>query len=255
MRILAFDTCFDACSVCVATARAGALSERDAGPSERDAGLSESVSEIELFETGHAERLVPMIGEVMERAGVSFSDIDRIAVTTGPGTFTGTRIGIAAARALALSTGISLVGLSSLEVMGALAGAELANETSPGGEFAGCELLVAADARRGEVYAQLFDATGLVARSSPQVLAIADAARAGSGLLLVAGSGAEAVAAIATGEGRRAAARMPGLLPHAEVLALIAASRAPADAAVQPLYLRAPDAKPQEGKSIPRAPA
>lgn len=241
MRILAFDTCFDACSVCLATAR--------------DGGLSESVSEIELFETGHAERLVPMIGEVMERAGVSFAGIDRIAVTTGPGTFTGTRIGIAAARALSLSTGVPLVGVSSLEVMGALAGAELRSETSPGSAFSGCELLVAADARRGEVYAQLFDATGLEGKSPPQVLTIADAAASGSGPLLVAGSGAEAVAAMATGQGRRAAARLPGLLPHAEVLALIAASRAPAETALQPLYLRAPDAKPQDGKSIPRVPA
>ena len=66
MNILAFDTCFDACSVCVAQARA-----------ERAVEFSGA---LERFETGHAERLIPMVEEVMSRAGLTFSDIDRLAV-------------------------------------------------------------------------------------------------------------------------------------------------------------------------------
>ncbi len=140
MNILAFDTCFDACSACVA--RTG------------DGVVEVLASALERFETGHAERLVPMIDEVMARAGVAFADIDRLAVTVGPGTFTGTRIGIAAARGLALATGIPVVGASSLAVMAEVAAREL------GPRKAGEDLLVAVDARRGEVYVQLFGANG-----------------------------------------------------------------------------------------------
>jgi tRNA threonylcarbamoyladenosine biosynthesis protein TsaB len=89
MNILAFDTCFDACSVCVAQTGADRAVEFSGA--------------LERFETGHAERLIPMVEEVMSRAGLTFSHIDRLAVTVGPGTFTGTRIGVAAARALAPS--------------------------------------------------------------------------------------------------------------------------------------------------------
>ena len=60
---------------------------------------------MERFETGHAERLIPMIGEAMQQARSQLRSYRRIAVTVGPGTFTGTRIGVAAARALALATG------------------------------------------------------------------------------------------------------------------------------------------------------
>ena len=84
MNILAFDTCFDACSVCVASGADRAV---------------ESSGALERFETGHAERLIPMIGEAMSRARLDFDHTRRLAVTVGPGTFTGTRIGVAAARA------------------------------------------------------------------------------------------------------------------------------------------------------------
>ncbi len=75
MNILAFDTCFDGCSACVAERRGGVVIELAAV--------------FERFQTGHAQRLIPMIGEVMQQARVSFDQIDRIAVTVGPGTFTG----------------------------------------------------------------------------------------------------------------------------------------------------------------------
>ncbi len=234
MNILAFDTCFDACSTCVARSRDGAFDVL-AGASER-------------FETGHAERLVPMIDEVMAQASVGFADIDRLAVTVGPGTFTGTRIGIAAARGLALATGIAMVGASSLAVMAEVAAAKL------GPPKAGEDLLVAVDARRGEVYAQLFGASARDALSRPLLLPIEAAARlGGSGPLVLVGSGAAAVAEAATRAGRQATARLADLLPEASALAALAVELVPAAEPLAPLYLRAPDAKPQDGKSIARA--
>jgi tRNA threonylcarbamoyladenosine biosynthesis protein TsaB len=240
MTILAFDTTFDACSVCVA----------------RDGDVLASA--LERFETGHAERLVPMIDEVMERAGVTFGDLDRIAVTVGPGTFTGTRIGVAAARGLALATGIATIGVSSLAVMAgvvadALAAAD-AGAGSLGASLADAELAIAVDARRGEVYAQLFDIAGHETKSLPRLLSVEDAALLGGNTpLLIAGSGAAAVAAAAAHNGRVAVACLPRLLPDATALARIAAGLVATDAPLLPLYLRAPDAKPQDGKSIARA--
>ncbi len=234
MNILAFDTCFDACSACVAQ--------------QRDGAVVELASRLERFETGHAERLVPMIDEVMQRAGVVFADLDRLAVTVGPGTFTGTRIGVAAARGLALATGTAIVGASSLAVM-----ADVAIRALGVGEV-GEELAIAVDARRGEVYVQVFGASGSDAKSPPMLLAIGEAARLGrGGRLRIAGSGAEAVAAAAQREGRQASAHLPGLLPDATALARMVAGLEPVEAALAPLYLRLPDAKPQDGKSIARA--
>jgi tRNA threonylcarbamoyladenosine biosynthesis protein TsaB len=232
MNMLAFDTCFDACSVCVAR--------------WSDGVVVELASALERFQTGHAERLVPMIDEAMGRAGATFAELDRLAVTVGPGTFTGTRIGIAAARGLALATGAEVVGASSLAVMAEVAGHEL------GARAPDEDMAVAVDARRGEVYVQLF-AAGERNASSPMLLTVEDAARlGGGGPLLVVGSGAAAVAAAAERAGRPATARLAGLLPTASALARMAAGLAPAEGPLQPLYLRPPDAKPQDGKSIAR---
>lgn len=231
MRILAFDTCFDGCSACVAELHDGVVSVLSA--------------RMERFETGHAERLIPMIGEVMAEAGIAFDRIDRIAVTIGPGTFTGTRIGIAAARALALSTGADTVGVSSLAVMAEVARREVGAEA----------LAVIVDARRGEVYAQTFGAGGASdPNSRPELLSLEEASRlGGERAILFVGSGAEPVAKIAARSGREVKASLPDLLPDAKALAHIAAKLPPADAPLAPLYLRPPDAKPQDGKAVVRA--
>lgn len=237
MHILAFDTCFDGCSACVAELHGGVVSVGSA--------------RMERFETGHAERLVPMVGEVMADAGLAFESLDRIAVTTGPGTFTGTRIGIAAARALALATNAQTVGVSSLLVMAEVARREVSREILKTDALA-----VLVDARRGEVYAQLFGGAGgeADAASEPMLLSLDDASRlGGEGRIVFVGSGAEAVAAIAAGRGREVAPLLPGLLPDAEALARIAASLPAAPAPLTPLYLRPPDAKPQDGKAVARA--
>jgi tRNA threonylcarbamoyladenosine biosynthesis protein TsaB len=228
MNILAFDTCFDGCSVCVAERRGDSV-----------VPLSFLM---ERFETGHAERLIPMIGEAMQQAHLSFDHLSRIAVTVGPGTFTGTRIGVAAARALALATGAQTVGVSSLAVM-----AEVARR-----EVTSAALAVVVDARRGEVYAQLFGAGGgLDAKSPPQLLSIEDAAQIGDGAIVFVGSGSAAVAAAARGR-REAVARLPDLLPDAKALAHIGGALEASDAPLVPFYLRPPDAKPQDSKAVAR---
>lgn len=230
MHILAFDTCFDGCSACVAELHGRAVSILSA--------------DFERFETGHAERLIPMIGEVMREAHVGFDQICRIAVTTGPGTFTGTRIGIAAARSLALATGARTIGVSSLAVMAEAARAQI-------GEG---RLAVVVDARRGEVYAQAFGTKGGDALTPPQLLTLEDAAQiAGDGGITFVGSAAAEVGAIATRRGRLARSLLTDLVPDAVALAQLAGTLPVSEAPLTPLYLRPPDAKPQDGKAIARA--
>jgi len=232
MNVLAFDCCFGAMSVAVRwqSARGEWL-------------LREAYEE---RSTGHAERLMPMIGETMEAAGLAFGDIARIAVTVGPGSFTGVRVGIAAARGLALATGKPVVGLTSLAAMALRAHLLLRDAV------AGRPMLVAADARRGMAYAQPFDGEG-VQTGDAQLLTPADAARLlAPGPALIVGPAAATVAEAAVAQGIAVEAALPALQPHARQLAMLAHGLAPLDP-VAPLYLRAPDVKPQGDKSIARA--
>ena len=181
---------------------------------------------------GHAEVLVPMVEEVMAAAGLAYAELDGFAVTRGPGTFTGIRIGLACARGLALAAHLPLVGLTTLEVLAAGVPEALAEGA----------VLAALEARRGEVYAQAFG-PGLVPLSEPAAL-LPEVA-----LALV----ADRDAAL-TGDAAPRLARLlarPDLVvpgdgqPDARVLARLAAARPlPAPGvAVAPLYLRPPDAR------------
>ena len=234
MNILAFDTCFESCSVAVA---AGVGSSNNASCWAR----------FERMRTGQAERLIPMIGEVMADAGLDYRELDRIAVTVGPGTFTGARIGIAAARALALSFSIPVVTFTSFEVM----------SRDPACKAAPTEhLLIAVDARRGQVYVGDPGAAKQGVTSQPQLLTIEQAATlGGTAPLIIAGTGGELVAAAAQDSGRSAAqAILPGLQPRMEHAIVAAAERESSAVPPRPFYLRPPDAKPQEGKTLARAP-
>lgn len=179
------------------------------------------------MEQGGMERIAGLTRDLMTSAGLGFDAIDRIGVTTGPGSFTGLRVGLAFAQGLGAALSRPVVGLSSLD---ALAASTVANSA----------VMAAIDARRGQVYARVFrDGEPL---GPPEALFLSDArARAetlGPGLRLV-GSGAPLLA-----EG----------LDDAEVLALAAPAlaalagltvAADAEAAPpRPLYLRAPDATP-----------
>lgn len=234
MNMLAFDTCFDACSACVAR--------------EADGKVVQLASASECFAMGHAEKLMPFVENSMNSAGITFADIDRIAVTIGPGTFTGTRIGIAAARGLALAKQIEIVSTTSLAVMAEVAVGALGNRRSPG------DLAIAVDARRDQVYMQLFGTGGLDPKSPPMLLSIFEATRfGGDGPILIAGSGAETIAAAAKQDGREVSAHFAELLPAATTLARMATALPVVAGALVPLYLRPPDAKQQDHKSIARA--
>ncbi len=100
---------------------------------------------------GHATRLMPMVVELLETAGLQWRDLDRIAVGTGPGTFTGLRIGIATARGLAQAQGTALVGISTLRSLAM-------NADAPLPERDHLAVLAVLDARRGEAFAAAWPA-------------------------------------------------------------------------------------------------
>ena len=133
MNLLAIDTALEACSVGVAAA-GGA-----------------PVLRSEIIGRGHAERLFGMVSSAMAEAGVAFPALDRIAVTTGPGSFTGIRVGIAAARGLALVVGCPVIGIGTLPLVAAAA--RDGHGPRP--------VLAVLDAKRDEVYAQAFDPAGV----------------------------------------------------------------------------------------------
>lgn len=221
MNILALDTSMGACSAALLCATDGtrALHARQ-----------------DEMQRGHAEALMPMVAEVLAEAGVGPRDLDVIAATLGPGSFTGVRIAIAAARGLALATGAELYGTDSLTVMARMAVLAIA----PAGPFA-----VAVDARREMLYLGLYDAAGRKL-DGPLLLAPDDAVkRLPQELELVVGSGAEALAEAAAAQTRHLSPALIALQPSAMVLADIAREGGEAAAIFRPLYLRPPDAKPQ----------
>lgn len=228
MIVLGLDTCMQSCSTAVFRTNG------EAGELFRFS---------EALERGHAEALVPMVERVVAAAQIRYDEIDRIAVTTGPGSFTGVRVGVAVARGLALATGAKLVGIPSLEVI-----ARQARETLDTGDAA---LAVATDARRGQVYFACYDKDGAVL-CEPAALDAAEAAARlpAKGRPLLVGSGGEMVADAASA---RSIEIVPGTwLPDAAMLARMAVEREPAARPVEPLYLRPPDAKPQAGKAVLR---
>jgi tRNA threonylcarbamoyl adenosine modification protein YeaZ len=236
MNILALDTCFSACSVAVDVPPAGAART--------------PCSERAIMETGHAEALMPMIGRVVSEAGIAVADIDRIVVTRGPGTFTGVRTGIAAARGLALATGATLVGVSSLWSPGFLAPTLIPE--CIGDDDA---VLVVMDARKGMVYAQVID-TDARELTDPLLVDVAGAAALlPRHRLFAVGTAARIVGEAAAGAGRTIAWKHLRMSPEDHLpnaVHLIGLGHLEACAGpLQPLYLRAPDAKPQSGKSLP----
>ena len=208
MATLVIDTCLAACQVALFDGERLVF------------GLSEPM------QRGHQERLAPMAAEVMAGAKFSFAQVTKIAVTIGPGSFTGLRVGLAFAKGLHLATGAPLAGIGTL--------AALAASASTDGLSAGV-----IDARRGMVYLQGFDNGDPL--SVPDILPAAEAAMRleamSPGLWRVVGPGAGLLADADNTDTVDLAA--PDLLALGEV----AATTRPSDR-VTPLYLRAPDAKP-----------
>ncbi len=162
------------------------------------------------MQRGHAEHLMPMIDAVLAEAGASFGDLTRIGVCTGPGSFTGIRIGVAAARGLALGLGVPAIGIGRLEALAA-------------GAAAGRPAVAVVPGPQGAAYAQDFDAEGRP--EGPPRLVAGDAPMPGGRVLIGAGG------------------LLPEALADAAVVARLAAGRA-ADTPPAPLYLRDSGAAP-----------
>jgi len=229
MRILAIDTALPAISACV-------LDEGAESP--------ESIETIAM-ERGHAEALLPLIERVMARVEGGFASLDRVAVTVGPGSFTGLRVGIAAARAIGVACKVPVIGVSTLAALAA----PLILEQKPG------LVAVAIDARHGNVYFAAFGPDGR-ATSAPRVLPPREAVRSlGAGPVRLAGSGAAllAIEASAAGTEIEIAREYTGL--DIVFVAKIGLLADPALAPPRPLYLKAPDAKLPEAAQFQPAPS
>ncbi len=233
MTVLAIDTCLGALSVAI------------------HRGDATTPLLAELYEeraTGHAERLIPAIAEAMSAAGLAFTDLSRLAVTLGPGTFTGVRTGVAAARAIRLATGLEVVGVSSLAVM-----AERIFATRPLSPI-DRPVLIAVDARRGQLYVQVFPTSALTGTTQPiEVTAEAALALCTQPAITIAGSGARPIADAASAAGLSCDIEVMAehLQPRAGDLARLARRLTPIRD-ILPLYLRPPDAKPQTGQRLTR---
>jgi tRNA threonylcarbamoyl adenosine modification protein YeaZ len=231
MNVLALDTSMGACGVCVLRAEG----------EHRIAVLREA-----RMTRGHAEALMPMLAAAMEEARLDYADLDLIAATLGPGSFTGVRIAIAAARALALVTPARLWGTDSLSVM-AKAALMAGAIPDPDRPFA-----VAVDARADHLYVGLYAGDGQKL-AGPVLIAPEDAAAMlPADALTAIGSGAAHLAEAARIRGHEIAAAAPSLEPSAAALAELALAATETMPTLHPLYLRPPDAKPQAAASIPR---
>jgi len=226
MRLLAIDTALAACAAAVLE-------------TGRDILASESLPMVR----GHAEALIPLVARVMKRAETAFGELDRLVVTTGPGSFTGVRVGLAAARGFGIARDLPVVGVSTLAVYAAPYLAVSNNKRA---------VVAAIDARHANVYLQIFGPSGqtLVA---PRLAPLNEAVRAASNApVCLVGSAAQAIAdelpddapALHVVDARDA--------PDIVWAAQIGAVTPEGEAAPHPQYLRAPDAQPQNAAQLPR---
>jgi tRNA threonylcarbamoyladenosine biosynthesis protein TsaB len=218
MLILAIDTALDACAAGVLDTEAGKL----------------IAQESQAMKRGHAEALMPLIARVMKQSGITFSALDRIAATTGPGSFTGLRVGLSAARGIALAAAKPVVGVTTLT-------AYAAPIVSESGEQ---PVISAIDARHDHVYFQVVSGNG-GSLIRPQVAPIAEALGASRfGAAHLVGNAASILAdrwpADAPAPFRIDAQPAPDIAWVGWLGAAVGPDSAPA----RPFYLRAPDAKP-----------
>jgi tRNA threonylcarbamoyladenosine biosynthesis protein TsaB len=226
MRVLAIDTALGACSAAILDTDQGGIIARESLPMLR----------------GHAEALMPLIRRVMDEAGAAFGNLDRVVVTTGPGSFTGLRVGIAAARGIALAINKPAVGLSTLSAYAAPYLAD--DEKAP--------VVVAIDARHSHVYLQVFAAGGRTI-TGPRLAPLSEAVRATAAApARIVGSAAQLVAdglAVTDAQPLRVDA---GGAPNIDWVARMGAALPEGQSPPKPQYLRAPDAQPQNAAQLPR---
>jgi tRNA threonylcarbamoyladenosine biosynthesis protein TsaB len=219
-RILALDTAGSACSVAVAAA--DILLSVEARPMPR----------------GQAEALLPMVDAAMRAAALSVSELDLVAATVGPGSFTGIRVGLAAARGIAFAAGLPLIGMTGFEAARAGIGA---------GESA---LLVALESRREELYVQVFAGErplGAPEAVLPQALGRWLVERGAERALRIAGDAAQRAAAALAGRPATTTVDAPAVAVGLAREALRRWRRGEPQLRAEPLYLRPP------GVTRPRA--
>jgi tRNA threonylcarbamoyladenosine biosynthesis protein TsaB len=220
MLILAIDTALDACAAAVL-----------------DTGTSQMIGRESLaMKRGHAEALMPLIARVIREAGIAFAALDRIAVTTGPGSFTGLRVGLSAARGIGLAADKPVVGLSTLTAYAA----------PVVGQNAAQPVISAIDARHDHVYFQMVSGDGgslIRPRIAPLEEALG-AIRFGAPHLV--GNAARILADRWPVDALPPFKVDPQPAPDIAWLAWLGAAVSPDSAPARPYYLRAPDAKPQK---------
>jgi tRNA threonylcarbamoyladenosine biosynthesis protein TsaB len=218
MLILAIDTALDACAAAVLDTDAAKI----------------IAQESQAMKRGHAEALMPLIARVMKASGVAFTALDRVAVTKGPGSFTGLRVGLSAARGIALAAGKPVVGLTTLTAYAA----------PFVGEKSEHPIISAIDARHDHVYFQVVSGDGgsLVKPKVAPISEALEAARFGTPHLV--GNAAKILADRWPSDAPPPFKVDVQPAPDISWVAWLGAAVNPEMAPASPYYLRAPDAKP-----------
>jgi tRNA threonylcarbamoyladenosine biosynthesis protein TsaB len=215
--ILALETSSSLCAVCL-----------------YDEAAKNIVSEVSNdIGRGHAERLMDDISEALKRAGLAYKDVSMYACGVGPGSFTGIRVGVAAARGFGLALKVPVHGVSSLQA--------IALQAAP--HASGAPVLAAMDAGRDEVYVQLFDGKAMPLNKAAAMRAEGLSGSVPAGPVMICGSGATHFPGQTVD---------PGIIGPTAAAVAMAAINPAMRLAPKPLYLRAPDAKPQSGFAIAR---
>ncbi|TPM92848.1 tRNA (adenosine(37)-N6)-threonylcarbamoyltransferase complex dimerization subunit type 1 TsaB [Mesorhizobium sp. B2-1-3A] len=222
MKVLAIDCAASLCAACVYDAAAG----RELGRAVLDLGK------------GHAEHLMAVIAEALKAGATDYPGLGAIAVSVGPGSFTGLRVGVSTARGLALALKIPAIGVTTLEALAAEAAAA----------FPGRAVLAALDAGREEIHAALYDKMSVLTYG-PAVTKLPEAtALAMENLAVLAGTAAVQIAA--------SAGRVSDIGPRTATADIVTYARLAAAKGEgerpKPLYLRGADAKPQAGFILSR---
>ena len=228
MLILAIDTALDACAAAVLDTNAAKIIAQESLPMKR----------------GHAEALMPLIARVMKDSGIAFASLDRIAATTGPGSFTGLRVGLSAARGIALAAGKPVVGLTTLT-------AYAAPVVSENGEH---PVISAIDARHDHVYFQVVSGDGgsLIKPKLAPISEALEASRFGAPHLV---GNAAGILADRWPKDAPAPFKVDArAAPDITWVAWLGAAVNPETALARPYYLRAPDAKPPKDPLAVAAP-
>jgi tRNA threonylcarbamoyladenosine biosynthesis protein TsaB len=218
MLILAIDTALDACAAAVLDTEAGKL----------------IAQESQAMKRGHAEALMPLIGRVIAASGIAFTGLGRIAVTTGPGSFTGLRVGLSAARGIALAANVPVVGVTTLASYAAPIVSQ--NAEHP--------VVSAIDARHDQVYLQVVSGNG-GALIRPRVAPIAEALNTGRfGPPHLVGNAAGLIADRWPSQAAPPFKVDTQSAPDISWVGWLGAAVSPNTAPARPFYLRAPDVKP-----------